>query len=99
MKNNERISNNQILKTKYHNVNNSSNNVSWLTVSEAAIYIKCGKTKINELLSRGLIPYYRLDKTKRSKRLILKHDLNKYLLSLNKIRLTENEKYLLNIIN
>ncbi len=71
----------------------------WLTVIEACQYIKCGRTKLLELIHSGKIPYRRIDNAKKSKIRLLKHDLNKYLLYHGKIRLTIEEKEILKEIS
>ena len=73
-------------------------NATWLTVVEACKYLKCGKTKLYQLVSSGELKSYRLDKSKRSSIRLLKYDINRYMLYHKKIRLTENEKNILNEI-
>lgn len=71
----------------------------WLTIKEACKYLKCGRTKIQQLITDGDLKSYRLDKKRRSIIRILKRDINQYMLFNKKIRLSKSEKELLTIIS
>lgn len=54
----------------------------WLTLEEAARYLRCGKRKIEELLASGKLPYVRLDPSlKKSPKLIHRKHLAAFLLT------------------
>lgn len=75
------------------------NSSPWLTIKEACNYLKCGSTKIRQLIECGELPSYRLDKNKRSVIRILKRDINHYMLFQKKVRLSNYEKELLNQVS
>lgn len=54
----------------------------WMTTHEAARFLRCSTSKIEQLTARGLLPFKRLDPTTpRSPRLYHVKDLNAYLVT------------------
>lgn len=78
---------------------NNVHNSPWLTVKEACEYLKCGRTKFQQLITTGALKSYRLDKKRRSIIRILKRDINHYMLFNKKVRLSNYEKELLNKVS
>lgn len=77
-----------------------NNNYSpWLSIKEACNYLKCGRTKMTQMLHTGKIKYYRLTNNKKSSIRILKSDLNKYMIYGTRIRLNKSEKEFLKSIS
>lgn len=77
----------------------NEHNSPWLTIKEACDYLKCGRTKIHQLLNRGDLKFYRLDKKCNSTIRILKRDINQYMIFQKKVRLLNYEKELLNKVS
>lgn len=75
------------------------NSSPWLTVKEACKYLKCGRTKIQQLITSGELKSYRIDKNRRSIIRILKRDINHYMIFQKKVRLSNYEKELLNKVS
>ena len=76
------------------------NNSPWLTIKEACDYVKCGRTKMMQIINSGNLKYYRLDKNRNQSGLrILKRDLNRYMLFDKKVRLSKHEKQLLTVLS
>lgn len=73
-------------------------NSPWLKTSEAADYLRCSPRKIEDLTSRGLLPFSRQDSTSpKSPRLYNRRCLDGYLISgknLHSQRLSPEEKRL-----
>jgi len=54
----------------------------WMTTHEAARFLRCSESKVEQLTARGLLPYRRLDPTaKRSQRLYHRRDLTAFLVT------------------
>ncbi len=54
----------------------------WKTTCEAAHFLRCSESKVEQLTARGLLPYRRLDPTApRSPRLYHRKDLTAYLVT------------------
>ena len=54
----------------------------WMTTSEAARYLRCSESKLEELTNAGLLPHRRLDpRSSRSRRLYHRNDLAAYLVT------------------
>ncbi len=54
----------------------------WKTTREAAHFLRCSESKVEQLTSRGLLPFRRLDPTaKRSQRLYHRRDLTAFLVT------------------
>ena len=54
----------------------------WLTLEEAARYLRCSKRKIEQLCASGRLPYYRLDQSHaKSPKLIHRQHIAAFLLT------------------
>jgi len=59
-----------------------SGQLPWMTSKEAACYLRCSVTKLEDLTKAGMIPFRRLDsRSTRSPRLYHRIDLVKYLVA------------------
>ena len=57
-------------------------NSPWLSSKEAAAYLRCSLSKVEDLTTSGLLPYRRLDpRSSRSLRLYHRRDLAAYLVA------------------